>query len=127
AACVSRKQMSSPGSFAFDKRLHDARADALRSAGDDGCSVLLIHKVILRLSLEKLYFTGYNRWLIWPRQVAEVNAMSDLSERNAAERKDDLLFVGGHAAIDFINTVHMVGGVLTDTLHSDDDIREWMA
>jgi predicted RNA-binding Zn ribbon-like protein len=53
--------------------------------------------------------------------------MSDLSERNAVERKDDLLFVGGHAAIDFINTVHMVGGVLTDTLHSDDDIREWMA
>jgi len=53
--------------------------------------------------------------------------MSDWSERNAVKRTDRLLFVGGHAAIDFINTVHMVGGVLTDTLHSDDDVRAWMA
>jgi predicted RNA-binding Zn ribbon-like protein len=42
------------------------------------------------------------------------------------KQKDDLLFVGDHAAIDFINTVHMVSGVLTDTLNSDDDVRRWM-
>jgi predicted RNA-binding Zn ribbon-like protein len=42
------------------------------------------------------------------------------------KQKDDLLFVGDHAAIDFINTVHMVSGVLTDTLNSDQDVRRWM-
>src|SRR5256885_2050598 len=52
--------------------------------------------------------------------------MNDSSKRNGVKRKDDLLFVGGHAAIDFINTVHMADGVLTDTLASDGDIREWM-
>jgi predicted RNA-binding Zn ribbon-like protein len=50
-----------------------------------------------------------------------------LSERNAVEREDDLLFVGGHAAIDFVNTVHVVGGAMTDTLRSDDDVRRWVA
>jgi predicted RNA-binding Zn ribbon-like protein len=79
------------------------------------------------LTLEKSRFTGYSKSINWRRQVAEVNEMSDLSERNALQRKDALLFVGDHAAIDFINTVHMVDGVLTDTLHSDDDVRRWMA
>jgi predicted RNA-binding Zn ribbon-like protein len=60
------------------------------------------------------------------RQVAKVRAMSDSTKRNAAEVKDDLLFVGDHAAIDFINTVHMVSDVLTDTLCSDDDVKRWM-
>jgi predicted RNA-binding Zn ribbon-like protein len=44
----------------------------------------------------------------------------------SVKEKDDLLFVGDHAAIDFINTVHMVGGVLTDTLNCDEDVRQWM-
>jgi predicted RNA-binding Zn ribbon-like protein len=52
---------------------------------------------------------------------------SNSSKRDVSEKKDDLLFVGDHAAIDFINTVHMVSGVLTDTLNSDDDVRRWMA
>jgi predicted RNA-binding Zn ribbon-like protein len=56
-----------------------------------------------------------------------VNVMTDSSKRNVLDTKDDLLFVGDHAAIDFINTVHMVSGVLTDTLHSDGDVRRWMA
>jgi hypothetical protein len=35
----------------------------------------------------------------------------------------ELDFIGGHLAIDFVNTVRIVGGVVTDTLHSDGDVK----
>src|SRR5258705_12079670 len=61
------------------------------------------------------------------RQVTEVKAMSHSVKREgSSERNDELLFVGDHAAIDFINTVHIVDGALPDTLHSDDDVRRWL-
>jgi predicted RNA-binding Zn ribbon-like protein len=49
-----------------------------------------------------------------------------VKREESSERNDELLFVGDHAAIDFINTVHIVDGVMTDTLHSDDDVRRWL-
>jgi len=53
--------------------------------------------------------------------------MSHSAKREeSSKRNDELLFVGDHAAIDFINTVHIVDGVLTDTLHSDNDVRRWL-
>ena len=35
-------------------------------------------------------------------------------------------FIGDHLAIDFVNTVRMVGGKLTDTIQTDDDVRVWL-
>jgi predicted RNA-binding Zn ribbon-like protein len=49
-----------------------------------------------------------------------------VKREGSSERNDELLFVGDHAAIDFINTVHIVDGVMTDTLHSDNDVRQWL-
>ena len=49
-----------------------------------------------------------------------------VKREESSERNDGLLFVGDHAAIDFINTVHIVDGVMTDTLHSDNDVRRWL-
>src|SRR3954463_10776288 len=49
-----------------------------------------------------------------------------VKREESSERNDELLFVGDHPAIDFINTVHIVDGVMTDTLHSDNDVRRWL-
>ena len=35
-------------------------------------------------------------------------------------------FIGGHLAIDFVNTVRVVDGEATDTLQSDDDVKVWL-
>jgi predicted RNA-binding Zn ribbon-like protein len=35
-------------------------------------------------------------------------------------------FVGGHPALNFINTLHMVGDKLTDTWQSDEDVAAWI-
>jgi predicted RNA-binding Zn ribbon-like protein len=35
-------------------------------------------------------------------------------------------FIGGHLAIDFLNTVRMVGDEATDTLGSDRDVKVWL-
>ena len=35
-------------------------------------------------------------------------------------------FIGGHLAIDFVNTVRVVGGEVTDTLRSDGDVKVWL-
>jgi predicted RNA-binding Zn ribbon-like protein len=43
-----------------------------------------------------------------------------------AKRAHKLDFIGDHLAIDFVNTVRMVDGELTDTLQSDDDVRVWL-
>jgi predicted RNA-binding Zn ribbon-like protein len=34
--------------------------------------------------------------------------------------------VGGHPALNFINTLHMVGGELTDAWQSDEDVAAWI-
>src|SRR5260370_36981426 len=34
--------------------------------------------------------------------------------------------VGDHPALNFINTLHMVGSDLTDTWQSDEDVAEWI-
>jgi predicted RNA-binding Zn ribbon-like protein len=34
-------------------------------------------------------------------------------------------FVGDHSALNFINTLHMVGSELTDTWQSDEDVAAW--
>src|SRR5258708_3186139 len=34
--------------------------------------------------------------------------------------------VGGHPALDFINTLHMAGGELTDAWQSDEDVAAWI-
>jgi predicted RNA-binding Zn ribbon-like protein len=38
----------------------------------------------------------------------------------------ELDFIGDHPAIDFVNTVRVVGGQVTDTLQSDGDVRVWL-
>jgi predicted RNA-binding Zn ribbon-like protein len=38
----------------------------------------------------------------------------------------ELDFIGDHLAIDFVNTVRVVGGVVTDTLQSDGDVKVWL-
>jgi predicted RNA-binding Zn ribbon-like protein len=43
-----------------------------------------------------------------------------------SKRAHELDFIGGHAAIDFVNTVRVVGGEVTDTLQSDDDVKVWL-
>jgi predicted RNA-binding Zn ribbon-like protein len=35
-------------------------------------------------------------------------------------------FIGDHLAIDFVNTARMVGGELTDTLQTDNDVKVWL-
>jgi predicted RNA-binding Zn ribbon-like protein len=42
------------------------------------------------------------------------------------EQAHELDFIGGHAAIDFVNTLRVVGGEVTDTLGSDGDVRVWL-
>src|SRR4051812_39948482 len=49
-----------------------------------------------------------------------------MNREGPSERNDEILFVGDHPAIDFINTVHIVDGGMTDTLHSDNDVRRWL-
>src|SRR3954463_12702317 len=49
-----------------------------------------------------------------------------VDREGSVDRNDELLFVGDHAAIDFINSVHIVDGVITDTLQSDNDVRRWL-
>ena len=49
-----------------------------------------------------------------------------VKREESSERNDELLFVGDHAAIDFINTVYIVDGVMTDTLNSDNDVGRWL-
>ena len=49
-----------------------------------------------------------------------------VNRERVSEGNDELLFVGDHPAIDFINTVHIVDGDMTDTLHSDNDVRRWL-
>jgi predicted RNA-binding Zn ribbon-like protein len=44
-----------------------------------------------------------------------------------AKQAHELDFIGGHLSIDFVNTVRVVGGEVTDTLGSDDDVRVWLA
>lgn len=43
-----------------------------------------------------------------------------------ARRAHELDFIGGHLAIDFVNTVRVVDGEVTDTLGSDGDVRVWL-
>jgi predicted RNA-binding Zn ribbon-like protein len=38
----------------------------------------------------------------------------------------ELDFIGGHPAIDFVNTVRIVDGEVTDTLQSDGDVKVWL-
>jgi predicted RNA-binding Zn ribbon-like protein len=38
----------------------------------------------------------------------------------------ELDFIGDHLAIDFVNTVRVVGGEVTDTLQSDGDVKVWL-
>src|SRR5438445_9953367 len=49
-----------------------------------------------------------------------------VKREESSQPADELLFFGDHTAIDFINTVHIVDGVMTDTLHSDNDVRRWL-
>ena len=43
-----------------------------------------------------------------------------------SKRAHALDFIGDHLAIDFVNTVRVVGGEATDTLQSDDDVKVWL-
>ena len=43
-----------------------------------------------------------------------------------AKQAHELDFIGGHLAIDFVNTVRVVDGEVTDTLGSDGDVRVWL-
>jgi predicted RNA-binding Zn ribbon-like protein len=43
-----------------------------------------------------------------------------------AKQPHKLDFIGEHLAIDFVNTARMVGGELTDTLQTDNDVRVWL-
>lgn len=38
----------------------------------------------------------------------------------------ELDFIGDHLAIDFVNTVRVVGGEVADTLQSDGDVKVWL-
>ncbi|WP_422922863.1 CGNR zinc finger domain-containing protein [Singulisphaera sp. PoT] len=44
----------------------------------------------------------------------------------SAKRAHDLDFIGDHLAIDFVNTVRMVAGAVTDTLQADEDVKVWL-
>jgi predicted RNA-binding Zn ribbon-like protein len=43
-----------------------------------------------------------------------------------SKRAHELDFIGDHLAIDFVNTVRVVGGEVTDTLQSDGDVKVWL-
>ncbi len=43
-----------------------------------------------------------------------------------SKRAHELDFIGDHLAIDFVNTVRVVGGEVTDTLQSDGDVKIWL-
>ena len=43
-----------------------------------------------------------------------------------SKRAHELDFIGDHLAIDFVNTVRVVGGEVTDTLRSDADVKVWL-
>jgi predicted RNA-binding Zn ribbon-like protein len=43
-----------------------------------------------------------------------------------SKQAHELDFIGDHPAIDFVNTVRVVGGEVTDTLQSDDDVKVWL-
>ena len=43
-----------------------------------------------------------------------------------SKQAHELDFIGDHLAIDFVNTVRVVGGVVTDTLQSDGDVKVWL-
>jgi predicted RNA-binding Zn ribbon-like protein len=43
-----------------------------------------------------------------------------------SKQAHELDFIGDHLAIDFVNTVRVVGGEVTDTLQSDDDVKVWL-
>ncbi|MHC5542160.1 ABATE domain-containing protein, partial [Singulisphaera rosea] len=43
-----------------------------------------------------------------------------------SDRPHDLDFIGDHLAIDFINTVRVVDGEVSDTLRSDRDVEIWL-
>src|SRR4051794_344581 len=43
-----------------------------------------------------------------------------------AEQAQELDFVGGHLALDFVNTVRVLGREATDTLRSDGDVKVWL-
>jgi predicted RNA-binding Zn ribbon-like protein len=43
-----------------------------------------------------------------------------------SKRAHELDFIGGHLAIDFVNTVRVVNGEVTDTLQSDGDVKMWL-
>jgi predicted RNA-binding Zn ribbon-like protein len=49
------------------------------------------------------------------------------TRRPDAEREAySLDFLGGHPALNFINTLHMVGDELTDAWQSDEDVSAWI-
>ena len=43
-----------------------------------------------------------------------------------SKQAHQLDFIGDHLAIDFVNTARMVGGELTDTIQTDDDVKVWL-
>jgi predicted RNA-binding Zn ribbon-like protein len=43
-----------------------------------------------------------------------------------SKQADELDFIGGHLAIDFVNTVRVVDGEVMDTLQSDADVKVWL-
>ena len=43
-----------------------------------------------------------------------------------SKQAHELDFIGDHLAIDFVNTVRVVGGEVTDTLQSDGDVKVWL-
>src|SRR5882757_4746173 len=43
-----------------------------------------------------------------------------------SKRAHELDFIGDHLAIDFVNTVRVVSGEVTDTLQSDGDVKVWL-
>ena len=43
-----------------------------------------------------------------------------------SKQADELDFIGDHPAIDFVNTVRVVDGEVTDTLRSDGDVKVWL-
>jgi predicted RNA-binding Zn ribbon-like protein len=51
--------------------------------------------------------------------------MKDTILKDTAD-KNHLDFVGDNLAINFINTRRMIEGQLTDTLHSDSDVKAWL-
>jgi predicted RNA-binding Zn ribbon-like protein len=51
--------------------------------------------------------------------------MSTRSIRTS-KRAHELDFIGSHLAIDFVNTVRVVAGEVTDTLQSDGDVKVWL-